>query len=69
VPRSPEELIERACQVAGAKAQESLPSDVHFILVVYRAGAGRLFLTWAGSGTPADRRNAIADLHTLLQKK
>jgi hypothetical protein len=69
MPRSPEELIEHACRAAGAKAQQSLPDDVHFILVVYRADRGQLFLTWVGSGTPTDRRNVVADLHAMLQTK
>ena len=66
MPRSPEEVIERAVQIAGQRVQETLPSDVHFLVIGYRAVGGRLFLTWAVSGTPEDRRRAVADLYRTL---
>jgi hypothetical protein len=65
--RMPDEVIERTVQVLGERVHAALPSGIHFLLIAYRAGDGHAFLTWTGSGTPEDRRNAIAELHTTFQ--
>lgn len=71
MPRSAEEVIERKVQLTCQQIidDKAIPSDVHFMLIAYRADGKELYMTWAGTGTLDDRKRVIAELHHVLLTK
>lgn len=71
MPRTPEEAIERRVQMVCQHIVDTkaMPSDVHFLLIGYRADGRELYLTWAGTGTVDDRKQVITELYKVLQKR